>query len=84
MQAVYFLFVCAVDGVKPSERDTPEPYDSAQQCVGQGDGPSGRWTRAIRFRVLNNGLNDKMCVLFRRVEVTSSGLACPAFPDSES
>ena len=28
------------------------------------------------------GLNDKMCVLFRRVEETSSGLACPAFPDS--
>ena len=31
-----------------------------------------------------SGLNDKMCVLFRCVEVTSSGLACPAFPDSES
>ena len=32
----------------------------------------------------NDGLNDKMCVLFRCVEVASSGLACPAFPDAES
>jgi hypothetical protein len=32
----------------------------------------------------NIGLNDKMCVLFGRVEVASSGLACPAFPDAES